>query len=294
MFVLRPTRMPAIFGRLSYVVVDELHAFIGSVRGAQLQSQLYRLRARCNSDPVRVGLSATLAQPELACQWLRPDGAPATLIDPDSPSSDLKLRVRGFWRDSPDADVQSESEEDASVVEVSRAILQSCKGHTNLVFANAKRRIEQLADELKTQAAVLGVRDEIVVHHGSLSREQCEYAEQRLKTGEPCTAVCTNTLELGIDIGAIDCVVQVMHPGPLRRSCSASAAVAVGPGSHAYFADFSWQIERPRNRFLGSPAARLHPSARGHRVDVSKGDRATESRPKPTFDYGPPAPLDGS
>ncbi|MBK9031562.1 MAG: DEAD/DEAH box helicase [Myxococcales bacterium] len=74
MFILRPTHMPRLFARLAYVVIDEMHAFLGSVRGAQLISQLHRLRVRAGTDPLRIGLSATLGDPQAARRWLRPDG----------------------------------------------------------------------------------------------------------------------------------------------------------------------------------------------------------------------------
>ncbi len=64
MFVLRPTQLPSIFSRLSFVVIDEMHAFLGSVRGAQLLSQLHRLRMRTGADAIRIGLSATVGSPE--------------------------------------------------------------------------------------------------------------------------------------------------------------------------------------------------------------------------------------
>ncbi|WP_437713013.1 DEAD/DEAH box helicase [Sorangium sp. So ce448] len=220
MFVLRPTQMPSIFGRLAYVVIDEMHAFIGSVRGAQLKSQLYRLRERCGCDPVRVGLSATLGDPEAACAWLRPGGAAATYItDPDAERS-LKILVRGYQRQTPGggADEGAAREEgaarddDPTLRLVARSILRACHGSTSLAFANAKSRIEELADCLQSEATQMGLRHEVVVHHGSLSKEQREHAEERLRAETPCTAVCSNTLEMGIDIGEVDSVIQVAAP----------------------------------------------------------------------------------
>ena len=209
MFVLRPTHMPALFQRLAHVVVDEVHAFMGTVRGAQLQSQLHRLHLRCSCNPVRVGLSATIGDPKRALSWLRPHGAPATLLDDDEAHRSLALKIRGFWRRG---EPPSEDETDPVIREVARSIVVACRGATNLVFANAKSRIEELADELKSIVDEMSLPDEIVVHHGSLSRERREYAEDQLRSGKPCTAVCSNTLELGIDVGQIDTVVQVAAP----------------------------------------------------------------------------------
>ena len=207
MFVLRSARLPSLFGRLAYVVIDETHAFLGSQRGAQLISQLHRLRVRTGADPIRIGLSATLGDPVAACRWLRRDGRPVRLIESKAGGSEIKLKLRGYWRRA-----TKEDDDDPTIPEIAAAILFACHGKTNLVFANAKTLIESLADELATQARAMALADEVVVHHGSLSKEQREHAEERLRSGRPCTAVCSNTLELGIDIGAIDEVVQVSPP----------------------------------------------------------------------------------
>lgn len=215
MFVLRPAQIPRIFARLSYVVIDELHAFLESERGAQLRSLLHRLRLRAGCDPVRIGLSATIGDPQRALAWLRPGGALATAITSEGAEPPLALRVKGLWRDRREDEKEANSEHDArdpSLTELARGILLACRGRTNLVFANAKAQIEALADELTTQATAMSLPDEIVVHHGSLSKEKREYAEARLRREAPCTAVCSNTLEMGIDIGEISDVVQVSAP----------------------------------------------------------------------------------
>lgn len=209
MFVLRPTQMRSLFGRLAYVVIDEMHAFLESERGAQLISQLHRLRVRAGTDPLRLGLSATLGDPAAACRWLRRDGRPVRHIQSKGSGAEIRLKLRGYWRREAKTDGD---ETDPTLPEVARAILVACHGKTNLVFANSKGLIEAAADELATQARAMSLPDEIVVHHGSLSKEQREYAEERLRSGRPCTAVCSNTLELGIDIGAIDEVVQISSP----------------------------------------------------------------------------------
>ncbi|HEY4238642.1 MAG TPA: DEAD/DEAH box helicase [Kofleriaceae bacterium] len=208
MFVLRPNALPALFSRLAFVVIDEAHAFLGSPRGAQLASQLHRLRVRTKADPIRIALSATLGDMSAAKRWLRGDGRPVRLIQGERSAGALRIRLRGYWRPPPSPDDDS----DPILPEVARGILQACHGKTILAFANAKSLIEALADALATQARAIGLPDDIVVHHGSLSKEQREGAEQRLRAPRPCIAVCSNTLELGIDIGDIDEVVQVSAP----------------------------------------------------------------------------------
>ncbi len=216
MFVLRPTALPALFGKLAFVVIDEMHAFLGEVRGAQLISQLHRLRVRTGADPLRIGLSATLGDFGAAGRWLRPDGRPVKIIERSSEGSEIAIKVRGFWLppSTPKAETETETEtaESTALSELAQSLLLAGRGKTNLVFANSKSLIEMLADELTEQGKALQLPDEIVVHHGSLSKETREFAEARLREDRPCTAVCSNTLEMGIDIGAIDEVVQVSAP----------------------------------------------------------------------------------
>lgn len=217
MFVLRPTKMPYIFGQLAFLVIDELHAFIGTERGAQLQSLIARLTTRTKCDPVRIGLSATLGNPQFASRWLRPGGEPAALLEDTTSTRELMIRVRGFWEDSRDPALDRENgsqehQSSSAFSTMARSILMAIHGSTNLVFANAKAVIESLADTMKQEAVQLGVKDELVVHHGSLSKTVREYAEARLSSGAPVTAVCSNTLELGIDVGRIDTVVQLASP----------------------------------------------------------------------------------
>lgn len=213
MFVLRPTLVPSLFSKLDYVVIDELHAFLESERGAQLRSQLHRLRLRAGCNPTRIGLSATIGDPERALRWLRPEGPPATPIAADGAESAVRMRVRGIWKEPrPETEHDEASSADTSLSELAGAILLACRGKTNLVFANAKAQIEALADELTTQASAMSLADEVVVHHGSLSKERREHAEARLRESTACTAVCSNTLEMGIDVGEISSVVQVSAP----------------------------------------------------------------------------------
>lgn len=208
MLIRRPTEVPRLFSALDFVVIDEMHAFMGTERGAHLVSLLHRLTRRARCAPIRIGLSATFGDPNAALEWLRPGGTPARLIQDGSSGASLQLRVRGFMPSPPVADAEA----DPTLRELARAIIVATSGRTNLVFSNAKKDIELLADALAAEASRAGLQDEIVVHHGSLSKERRHHAEERLREAKACTAVCSNTLELGIDIGEIDEVVQVSAP----------------------------------------------------------------------------------
>ncbi|WP_394827335.1 DEAD/DEAH box helicase [Pendulispora albinea] len=292
MFVRRATAMPRLFRRLAYVVVDEMHAFLGTERGAQLVCQLHRLRMRAGCDPVRIGLSATLGDAPSARGWLRPGGPAATLIEDSASETTLAIRVRGLWRRAPRAGGEREDaiEVDTSLVELARAILLAGKGNTNLIFANAKSRIEALADALVREAESMQLADAIVVHHGSLSKEMRAHAEERLRAAGPCSAVCSNTLELGIDIGQIDEVVQVSAPWSVaslvqrvgrsgRRAHArrvlrgyfvedaADAQSVVWDGLHLEFLRAVALIELMLERFLEPPhLGRAHASTLIHQI----------------------------
>src|ERR1700691_3140121 len=96
MFVLRGHEVRRFFGEIEYVVVDELHAFIGSDRGKQLQSLLRRIEAVIDRRVPRVGLSATLGDMTLAATFLRSSGAPPMIIESTAAGQELKVQLRGY------------------------------------------------------------------------------------------------------------------------------------------------------------------------------------------------------
>ena len=107
LFVRRGTAMPGLMSRLRYVVIDELHAFIGSERGKQLQSLLHRLERAVGRRLPLVGLSATLGDMGLAASFLRPDGAKeVALIVASSGGQELKVLIKGYVENPPRIDVE--------------------------------------------------------------------------------------------------------------------------------------------------------------------------------------------
>lgn len=206
LFMLHGSRIPVIFGGLRYVVIDELHAFIGSVRGMQLQSLLHRLEVATGLRPPRIALSATLADTKIAARFLRPDGADSTtIISSGVAGTDLRMQLLG---------VASGAEPDFGEETVTRHLYSNLRGENNLVFANSRRTVEAYADRLTNLCATARVPNEFFPHHGSLSKGLREDVEKRLKAAEaPATAICTSTLELGIDIGSVSSVAQIGSPG---------------------------------------------------------------------------------
>lgn len=216
LFVRQGPRMKHVFAALQYVVIDELHAFIGSERGRQLQSQIHRLDLLLRRRVTRVGLSATLGDIQLACAALRPgEQGDVALVQAKSGERELQLQVRGYIEKevSVGGAGSEDDPESASELAITKHLFQTLRGSHNLVFANSRRLVELYGDRLRRRCEDEQVPNEFVVHHGSLSREIREDAEDQLKQRErPVTAVCTSTLELGIDIGSVKSVAQVGPP----------------------------------------------------------------------------------
>ncbi len=209
---------------LRYVVVDELHAFIGGERGRQLQSLLHRVELAARRRVPRIALSATLGDMAEAAEFLRPgEGTDAELIEDPDEKQTVKLQVRGYEHRPSDpvsdreAEPEGEKKEDSQVsgdlIDITNHLYDTLRGGRHIVFANRRATVETSADLLRRRAEEAGVPNEFFPHHGSLSRNLREKAEDRLRTGNrPTTIVATTTLELGIDVGNVESIAQVGSP----------------------------------------------------------------------------------
>lgn len=207
LIMLNGHRIGQIFSGLRFVVIDELHAFISTERGAQLQSLLHRIELAIRRRVPRIALSATIADPAIATNFLRPDpGARAVVITPPAGSgTDLQLQVRGY--------VESDSD-DIATNDIAAHLFKHLRGSNNLVFANSRRNVEMLTARLNELSNEAHVPLEFFAHHGSMDKSDREFLEARLKKGDrPTTAVATSTLEMGIDIGSVSSVAQVGSAG---------------------------------------------------------------------------------
>lgn len=215
LFVRHGTRVGRVFAGLRYVVVDELHAFIGTERGAQLQALLHRVEEARGRRVPRVALSATLGDFSGAAEFLRPgDGARVAVVSSAESGGEVRLQVRGYVEPArrPDTD-QDPDQEPGDRAAIADHLFRTLRAGDNLVFANSRAAVEVYADMLTRRAASAQVPARFLAHHGSLSKQVREHVEERLKDpATPATAICTSTLELGLDIGSVDSVAQIGAP----------------------------------------------------------------------------------
>ena len=188
------------------VIIDEIHAVIGTRRGAHLALSLERLRRIAEHPFLRLGLSATQKPIHAVAHFLvgsaAADGVACTIVDEGHRRQmDLGLEMPRSALDSVMSHEVWEEYYDrlSSLIQAHR---------TTLVFVNTRRMAERLARHLSTR---LG-EDTITAHHGSLSKEKRLDAETRLKNGQLKALVATASLELGIDIGHVDLVCQIGSP----------------------------------------------------------------------------------
>ena len=200
------------FQNLKHIVIDEFHVFIGTERGHHLLSLLHRLEhllGRLQTPIPRTALSATLGELETVPASLRPNKSlPCKIIKQTQSSASLKMQVKGYIKASTATDETMQTEQI-----VCNDLYELCRGGNHLVFANSRSRTESLAAALSDMCESHAVPNEFFPHHGSLSKEMRQTLEGRLqKERLPTTAICTMTLELGIDIGKVNSVVQVTAP----------------------------------------------------------------------------------
>ena len=207
LFVLRGLEVPALFAGTHAIVIDELHSLLDNERGVHLRSLLTRVELVAKRRIRRIGLSATLSEMDLVKAYLRPDSPESVaLLENSSERSDLRVQIRGYLTGTGDGD------EISAKRAVTEHLFSRLRGTPNLVFAGSRQNVEWYADALRDLSEEEHVPLEFFPHHASLSREHRLDLEKRLKSRRPTTAICTSTLELGIDIGEIVCVGQIGAP----------------------------------------------------------------------------------
>src|SRR5690242_2057826 len=193
----------AILHDVETVIVDEIHAVADDKRGAHLTLSLERLEALTPKPPVRIGLSATQKPIEAVAHFLTGNGRPDPVIVNIGHKRQLDLGVE--VPPSPLGPVASNEMWD----EIYARVIELVEQHrSTLVFVNTRRMAERMAHQLGERIG----EDNVAAHHGSLSRKLRLAAEKKLKEGQVKVLVATASLELGIDIGTVDLVIQINSP----------------------------------------------------------------------------------
>lgn len=190
--VSRRDQAQRLFRDVRAIVVDEVHAFAGDDRGWHLLSVAERLAWLAGRDLQRLGLSATVGEPEQLLGWLVGSSpAPGRVIVPaDGPAADIDVTL----------DYVRSLDNAATVIAKLHA------GEKRLVFCDSRSRVEEVGARLRAAGI------ETYVSHGSLGRDERQRAEQAFAQGRDCVIVATSTLELGIDVGDLDRVIQIDAP----------------------------------------------------------------------------------
>ena len=198
-----PENIRILFSEVQYIVIDEIHYFMGNQRGLQLLAILERMQRITKRIPVRIGLSATIADTKEALTFLCAGSTrKAKVIDYQEEKrrylvSVTSTRIRS--NDYPKA--------------YGKKILEQAKGKRVLLFTNSRRECEILVSQVRRLAQKEGLVDHYYIHHGSISKDLREETEACMKhSSGPILTGTTLTLELGIDIGDLDEVIQASQP----------------------------------------------------------------------------------
>lgn len=180
-----------IFKDLRMIVIDEVHALAGTDRGAHLMSVIERLAPSSQNDIQRIGLSATVGNPDQILAWLKGSSQRAgVVVDPPKNPAKRDLHI-GLYD---------------SIASLSGEAAARASGKKSLFFCQSRALTESVAERMRGRSI------DVFVHHSSVSLEERRAAEERFAHGTNACIVCTSTLELGIDVGDLDLVFQANAP----------------------------------------------------------------------------------
>jgi ATP-dependent Lhr-like helicase len=205
--ILPGTRMRQHLGHVQFVVVDEVHELASSKRGTQLTVALERLGQITEKESQRIGLSATVGNPDEVAHFIAGTGRTVRVVQA-MPAKDYSYRAENPEPIDSDYDLAAKLKTAPEAAARLRRIMELVDSHkSTLIFVNSRQNAEMLGHRFDQLS-----RTDIAVHHGSLSKEVRAHIEDEFKEGTLKAIICTSTLELGIDIGNVDLVIQYLSP----------------------------------------------------------------------------------
>lgn len=216
MLINRHNDISRLFGDLRYVVLDEVHTLAGTDRGNQIICQLKRIESIIGKSPRRVGLSATVGDPDEVANWLS-EGTGRVTDVPVFSNEKIRWRLgmEHFYIQNSSFDQTPTSKESAkALLDAGYEYVYDCvRGQKSLVFSNSREETEYVCATLRQIAKKRNERDVFLIHHGNLSASLREEAEMKMKDEETYAVTCaTVTLELGVDIGRLERILQINSP----------------------------------------------------------------------------------
>ena len=218
--------IPSLFSDLRFIVIDEIHSLLRGDRGMQTFCLIERLCRAAGCSPRRVGLSATIGEPEAAGRFLAAgSGRPTVIPGFDGGKEVWRLSMEHFFKTEPQAGEEQADVPDLPALEpptdaAPKAadpglgyIFEHTRGKKCLIFTNSREECEAVCQSLRQYCEANHEPDRFLIHHGNLSASYRESAEAEMKDNDSLLSVCaTATLELGIDVGKLERAFQIDAP----------------------------------------------------------------------------------
>lgn len=226
MLINKHMEVPSLFGDLRFIVIDEVHSLLRCDRGLQTFALIERLCRVAGCSPRRIGLSATIGNPELAAAMLGAGSNRITVIPRFERCKEIwRLSMEHFYNHGPQADAATPAAGNPLPLEAPTDtapdnadpgmgyIFEHTRGRKCLVFTNSREECELVCQNLRMYCREKHEPERFLIHHGNLSASYRESAEFDMKDDDSLMSVCaTATLELGIDIGRLERAFQIDAP----------------------------------------------------------------------------------
>lgn len=201
LFINRTEHIKSLFKSLEFIVIDEIHSFINTERGVQLRSLLSRIENYTEEHPRIVGLSATIDNFDLVKKWVnyrKPDHV--EILQEEGSDKNLLYYLMHFQT----------GEDQKKPVELYEDIWELTKEQKSIIFCNSRGEVEEATVFLNRLAEKNMVGETYYAHHSSIDKKEREYVEKTMMESDmPKSVIATSSLELGIDIGDVDIVIQI-------------------------------------------------------------------------------------